>query len=158
MTDHAKDGEITAQDVLYDCEESTRKELQSLHLTPHIPYKTYKGAYKRLSAERLDKILGSLLQANVGHLEELIERSNAPAIHRWLAKAILAGMENNDFEVLDKLLDRIVGKPVATKKIFKSQKNTIVLDRVEKLSDEALTERLNLLRHKLDNIPKEPSE
>lgn len=68
-------------------------------------------ALRRMSNIQLAEVGTLLLEGNLERLREIKKKEIGSAIQIWIATLVVHAIEHNKIDVLDCLLDRIVGKP-----------------------------------------------
>lgn len=67
---------------------------------------------KKLTSDEVHEVITLLLESNYLQLYKLSRNKKAPFLQKWIASVSIDAIKKNNFELLDKLLNRSIG-PVA---------------------------------------------
>jgi len=68
-------------------------------------------AFKKLTKENVEEIASVILAANEQAIYNIVHDTESTVLQKWLASAALNGIQIGDIDQLDKILNRIIGKP-----------------------------------------------
>lgn len=94
-------------------------------------------AVRNLSREQFLEVANLLISKSFEELQRILDAPETPALMSWIVRVILINAEKGDYEPLDKLLNRLIGK--VPDKIESENRHVFeMLKQVEALSDEQL--------------------
>lgn len=94
-------------------------------------------AVRNLSREQFLDVANLLISKSFEDLQKILDAPETPALMTWIIRVILLNAERGEYDPLDKLLNRLIGK--VPDKIESENKHVFeMLKQVENLSDEQL--------------------
>jgi hypothetical protein len=91
--------------------------------------------FKKLTREMVEEIGSIVLEADERALYAIATSSTTPALQKWIASAALNGIQVGDIDQLDKLLNRIIGKPIEKQQVTDALAGMTDEEKIKALED-----------------------